>query len=160
MTTENGAGAGTDNARFLERDAIERLTRYMDILQKFERPLVMMMRAKYNESELLEADGKKCVISVTGLKFHELTLYFQISGMSIKQVKPYEGGDTFIQAPIWVVNSFLSRVLSGEGTAFADLVSGGDVKFRGNRSYHDLKVFNDVCDHLAENIKRLREARL
>lgn len=146
----------TLDARQIEREALDRLFTYLDTFKKFERPLALLLRRKYNPEEILEAEGKRCIIAVTRLKFHDLTLFFEISNLSLRQVDPYEGYDTYIQAPLRTVIVFLQRTLSGDGSAFSDLAGSNEVKIRGSRTYHDILVFSDACETLASNIRRLR----
>lgn len=142
--------------RKVEDEAISRLYQYLDIFQKFERPLSLLLKRKYPPEEILEAEGKKCVIRVSGLRYHDLTVFFQVTGLSIKRVEPFDNFDTFIQCPISTVNTFFSRLLAGDETAFGDLSASGEVKFMGKKTYHDIMVFESACKLLAENIKRLR----
>lgn len=150
MTTDE------NEAKAVERAALDNLYSHLDTFKRFERPLAMMLRRKYTPEEVMEAEGKRCVINVTGLRFHNVTLFFQVSGLAVKQVEPYEGYDTFIQAPLKTVINFFKRVLSGDTDTFGDLVGGNDVKIRGPRTYHDILVFEDACRTLAMNIQRLR----
>ena len=143
-------------AKQIEREALDRLFTYLDTFKKFERPLGMLLKRKYNPEEIVEAEGKRCVISITGLKHHDLTLFFEVSNLSLKQVDPYERYDTFIQSPLRLIIVFLQRTLSGDGSAFSDLAGSNDVKIRGSRTYHDILVFSDACEVLAANIRRLR----
>lgn len=145
-----------DLARQIEEQAINKLTRYLAAFRRFEKPLASMLRRKYSPEEILEAEGKRCVISVRGLKYHDLVLFFQISGLSIKEVEPYEGYDTYLETPIKIINLFLARVLSGDEEAFGDLITGNDVKIRGPHTYHDIHVFEEGTRLLAQNIKQLK----
>lgn len=146
----------TLDAKQIEREALDRLFTYLDTFKKFERPLALLLRRKYTPEEMTEAEGKRCVISISGLKFHDLTLFFEVSNLSLKQVNPYEGYDTYLQAPLKTVIVFLQRTLSGDGSAFSDLAGSNEVKIRGSRTYHDILVFSDACEILASNIRRLR----
>ena len=150
MTTD------TDIARQVEEEAIDKLYRYLEAFRKFEKPLTSILRRKYSPEEILEAEGKRCVISVRGLKYHDLVLFFQVSGLSIKRVEPYEGYDTYIEAPIKIINLFLARILSGDEEAFGDLITGNDVKIRGPHTFHDIHIFEDATRLLAQNIRQLK----
>jgi len=147
----------TDIARQVEEEAIAKLFKYLEAFRKFEKPLASILRRKYSPEEILEAEGKRCVISVRGLKYHDLILFFQISGLSLKQVEPYESYDTYIEAPIKVINLFLARILSGDEEAFGDLITGNDVKIRGPHTFHDIAIFEDATRTLAQNIKQLKQ---
>lgn len=140
----------------MEKEAISRLNSYLDILKRFEKPLIALLRKKYPPEEVMEAEGKKCIIRVSGLKTHDLIIFFEVTGMSITRVEPFEKYDTYVQVPIWTLNKFLAGVLSGDEDAFGDIVAGGEVKFMGQKTYHDLLIFNDCLKTLARNIGRLR----
>ncbi len=144
-----------DLLRQVEEDAVNKLLIYIETFKKFEPAIRAQLRKKYSPEELLEAEGKRCVIAVTGLRYHDLVLYFQVNGLSIKQVEPYEDGDTFIQCPIRIINMFMARMLSGDEDCFGDLVAGNEVRFRGKHTYHDLQIFGSTCSMLAKNIRRL-----
>jgi len=145
-----------DIARQVEDEAIAKLWKYLDAFKKFEKPLSSILRRKYSPEEILEAEGKRCVISVRGLRFHDLVIFFQVSGLSVQQVEPFDSYDTFIEAPIKVINLFLARVLSGDEEAFGDLITGNDVKIRGPHTFHDIAIFEDTTRTLAQNIKQLK----
>ena len=147
----------TDRSRGLEKEAIGKLTQLLDTFRVFERPLYLIARGKYTPEEILEAEGKKCIIQVSGLRYHDLSLYFQVSSLSLRQVQPFEDADTFVQVPIGIINTFLSRILSGDDSAFGDMVAGNEVKFRGKHTFHDLRIFSDVTSTLAKNIARIRQ---
>jgi len=146
-----------DLARRIEDEAIANLWRYLDAFKKFEKPLASILRRKYSPEEILEAEGKRCIISVRGLRFHDLVIFFQISGLSIQQVEPFDSYDTFIEAPIKTINLFLARILSGDEEAFGDLITGNDVKIRGPHTFHDIAIFEDATRTLAQNIKQLKQ---
>lgn len=114
------------------------------------------MRRKYPPEQILEAEGRKCVLSVAGLRFHEVTLYFVISQLSVKVSPPFEGYDTFVQAPLSVINELLARVLSGEKGAFGDVLASGQGRIVGPHAPHDMMVWESVFDELAANIARTR----
>ena len=138
-----------------EAQALEHLDKYLAAFHNFERPLRLLLQRKYSPEEILEVEGKRCMLSVRGLQFHERIVYFQVTGLSIKEVAPYEGYDTFIEAPLRVINQFLARTLSGDEDAFGDLLASNDVRFRGQRCYNDMRAFEDACRLLASNIGRM-----
>lgn len=142
--------------RELEATALDKLFSYLSTFKKFQPAIRSILKGRYSPEEMLEAEGKRCVISVTGLRYHEVIVYFQITGLSIVEVEPYENFDTFISAPLSVVNQFLARVLSGDENAFGDLAAGNNVKFRGKKTFYDLSAFQEIATTLAKNIKRLR----
>jgi hypothetical protein len=145
-----------DLAKQIEREAIDKLWKYLESFSKFERPIQVIMRRKYSPEEIMEAEGKRCVIAVRGLRYNDLILFFEISNLSIKQVEPFENYNTWIEAPIKVINLFLGRILSGDEEAFGDLITGNDVKIKGPHSFHDIHIFEDVTRTLAQNIKQIK----
>lgn len=114
------------------------------------------MRRKYPPEFLVEAEGRKCVLSISGLRYHQVHIFFTVSQLSIKQTPPFEGYDTFVQTPLSVITDLLERVLSGEKAAFADVMASGRGKVIGPHAPHDMMVWGDVFDELADNIRRLR----
>jgi hypothetical protein len=145
-----------DLARQVEDEAIANLWKYLDAFKKFEKPLASILRRKYSPEEILEAEGKRCVIAVRGLKFHDLVIFFQVSGLSIQQVEPFDSYDTWIEAPIKTINLFLARILSGDEEAFGDLITGNEVKIRGPHTFHDIHIFEEATRTLAQNIRQLK----
>lgn len=160
MARDPGRPAGTGEAsealRQLEDQGLSRLKEYLDTFTKFERVIQLIMRRKYPPEQILEAEGRKCVLSVAGLRFHEVTLYFVISQLSVKVSPPFEGYDTFVQAPLSVINELLARVLSGEKGAFGDVLASGQGRIVGPHAPHDMMVWESVFDELAANIARTR----
>ena len=117
------------------------------------------MRRKYPPEQLAEAEGRKCVLSISGLRFHEVSYFFVISQLSVKISHPFEGYDTHVQAPLSAVNELLERILSGQGGegAFSDMVASGKGKVVGPHAVHDIMVWEDVFGELTKNIGRLRQ---
>lgn len=140
-----------------EREAIQKLEEYLAIFRKFESPIKRIAMRKYSPEQILEAEGKKCIIAVSGLRFHQKIYFFKVDKLSLTQVEPFDQFDTFIQVPISIINEFLERILSGDETAFGDLVGRDDVKFRGRRTFHDMMIFEDIFSTLARNIRKIRE---
>lgn len=112
----------------------------------------MAMRRKYPPEQLAEAEGRKCVLVISGLRHHQAAYFFSVSELSVKQVAPFETYDTYVQAPLALVVDLLERVLSGEKGAFGDLMASGRGKIIGPHSPHDMMIFGEVFDELANNI--------
>jgi len=115
------------------------------------------MRRRYPPEQILEAEGRRCVLSVTGLRFHDLTLYFTVSQLSVKVSPPFESYDTFVQVPLSTINELLGRTLAGDKGAFGDILASGQARIIGPHAPHDMIVWESVFDELASNIARLRQ---
>jgi hypothetical protein len=141
----------------LEAKAIEELEEMFRTFKKLEPGVKQILKRKYRAEDVLEAEGKRCVVVVSNLRCHRYIKFFQIRNFTVEQVDPYESYDTLLIAPIWVVMSLLRKTLSGRTGAFLDAVGLPDVKVKGKRSYHDMNVLADGFDELARNIARFKK---
>jgi len=139
-----------------EDEVINELTSLVNRLRKFEEPAKKMMLRKYPPERVLDAEGKKAVLSITGLKFHDLVYAYQITGLSMKQVEPMEDYSTWLEIPIDIATTIMKKVLSGQQGALNEALGDNRVKIRGSRVYHDMAAFEDIINTLSENIRKLR----
>ena len=142
--------------KLAEKQAIDTLAAYMDAFRKFEKPLANALRKRYPADQIQEAEGKRCVVMVSGLKYYNLALYFQISQLSITQVQPFDHFHTFIQAPVGVIIEFFARMLSGDPDCLGDMMTRENVQIRGPHTYHDLVVWEDIIRILSSTILRFK----
>ena len=139
-----------------EDEVINELTSLVNRLRKFEEPAKKMMLRKYPPERVLDAEGKKAVLSITGLRFHDLVYAYQITGLSMKQVEPMEDYSTWLEIPIDIATTIMKKVLSGQQGALNEALGDNRVKIRGSRVYHDMAAFEDIINTLSENIRKLR----
>ena len=116
----------------------------------------MLMRRKYPPEQLAEAEGRHCVLVISGLRYHEKTIFFTVEHLMVRVCDPYDSWDAHVQAPLSVVNDLLGRVLSGQKGAFGDIAASNQARISGKRAPHDLLVWENVFDELAANIARVR----
>ena len=139
-----------------EDEAVNNLTALVNRLRKFEEPAKKIMLRKYPPDRVLDAEGKRAIITITGLRYHDMVYSYQITSLSIKQVEPMEGFDTWVEMPIDVATSIMKRVLSGQNGALDEALGDNRVKIRGKKVYHDMSAFEDVLATLTDNIRKLR----
>lgn len=142
-----------------ESEAISSLTSLIDRLRKFEEPARKILLRKYPPEKVLDAEGKKAIITISGLKFHNLVYSYQVTGLTIKPVEPMEGYDTWLEIPLDVAITIVRKVLSGQGGALDEAFGDNRVKIRGKKVYHDMAAFEEILSELTENIRKFREAR-
>lgn len=141
-------------ARGLEEQAVKRLREHLDTFLKFERPLRAILQRKYPPERLLEAEGKKCILAVSGLRYHNLVLYLEVYGLGIREVSPYDTYDTYIIVSLSRLNELLGRTLSGDRDAFGDILASGEGKVIGMKAPHDLLIFEEIFQELADHIAK------
>lgn len=139
-----------------EDEAVNNLTALVNRLRKFEEPAKKIMLRKYPPDRVLDAEGKRAIITITGLRYHDMVYSYQITSLSIKQVEPMEGFDTWVEIPIDVATSIMKKVLSGQNGALDEALGDNRVKIRGKKVYHDMSAFEDVLATLTDNIRKLR----
>jgi len=148
----------SDSARELEAEEVSKLRFYLDEFQRHEPWLKKLALRKFSPDQVAEVEGRRCVLAVSRLKYHDLVLFFQVNTASIKEVEPFDGYDTWIECPLQMVNDVFARTLSGEEDSFNDALGDNRVKIRGKKVYYDTSMFSDVFNLLARNIRKFREA--
>lgn len=111
------------------------------------------------EGDLEAADGRKCILGISGLQYHRYEKFFQVTSQGVRLVDPYEDFNTYITASLPAVVRVLKGVLSGDPTAFASEWSRGQCKLVGSRYVHDGLVFSQVFSRLALLIRKIRQAQ-
>ncbi len=106
------------------------------------------------KEELAEAEGRKCILAISGLKTTKKAYYFEVTGASIKLVEPYSDFTTLIVAPLSSVLRVFSGVAAGNKWAFHDERAKGRVIFKGERSLHDVYALGEAFKRFAELAKR------
>lgn len=106
--------------------------------------------------ERKSAEGRRCILFISGLKHHEASFFFEVVGTTIRQVQPFEHYNTYIAAPIDSVIRVLKGVLDGDENAFTSEWARGQTKLVGEHSVHDGLQFHEAFRRLAWLIKRYR----
>mgnify|MGYP001614729860 CR=1 FL=1 len=107
-------------------------------------------------AERSSAEGRRCILSISGLKYHQATFFFEVTGARIHQVPRFEGYTTHIAAPIDSVIRVLKGVLDGDENAFSNEWARGQAKLVGEHSVHDGLQFAEAFRRLAGLIRRYR----
>jgi hypothetical protein len=103
------------------------------------------------------AEGRRCVLAVTGLKHHPpRAFFFEITGLQIKLVDPFTQYNTYVEAPIDSVMRVLKHLWNGREDGFSSEWSRGQAKIRGAKSLHDGMQFNEGYKRAARGIKAYR----
>ena len=114
---------------------------------------------QFSASDLEKTSGRRCVLGVSGLKYHTYEKFFEVSPVGVRIVQPYEEFNTYIQAPLDSVLRVLKGVLAGDTSAFSSEWARGQAHIIGEKHVHDGYVFSQIFSKLAEMIKRYREMR-
>lgn len=110
-----------------------------------------------NNSELQVAEGRRCVLGLADLKYHQRHYYFEVTGSRITLVDRYEHYNTLILAPLRSVLRVLQGTLEGDEEAFGKEWARGKAKVVGEKNFHDAIMFADVFKRLARLVRRYRE---
>lgn len=140
-----------------EEKALNELRSLVDRIRKFEAPVRKMLVRKYPPERVMDAEGKKCILSVTGLRYHQEIIFFEVTELSIKSVEPFESFNTWIEADVGAILKVLRGLLSGKEDAFSESLGSDSVKIRGKKTYHDMVIFNEIFNTLAAHIRKFKE---
>jgi len=106
------------------------------------------------KEELSEAEGRRCILAISGLKSTKRAYYFEVTGHSIKLTNPYTDYTTLIVAPIDSVLRVFSGVATGDKWAFQNERQRGRAIFKGEKSLHDIYALGEAFKRFAELAKR------
>ena len=106
--------------------------------------------------EKKSAEGRRCILAITGLQHHEAVFFFEVTGARIRQVPRFETYNTYIGAPIDSVIRVLKGVLVGDENAFTNEWTRGQARILGHHSVHDGLQFAEAFRRLSGLIKRYR----
>ena len=151
MGQNNNLGPEADGAE-AERhhlDQIRALLQALDMLQDTFGTLA-------TADERRSAEGRACILGITGLQHQEARFFFRVEGSTIRQVAPFEHYNTYIGAPIDSVMRVLKGVLDGDENAFTNEWTRGQAKIVGKHSIHDGMQFAEAFRRVALLIKRYR----
>lgn len=144
--------AGNVQEAELEGQALEDIGHTLDRMDRLQR----LWMKELSQGDLEQAQGRKCVLAITGLKYHSFERYFLVTPTGVEIVEPYQGYNSYIEAPLDSVTRVLKGVLEGDTTVFTQEWARGIAKIRGNRKVHDGVVFNQVFARLAEMFARYK----
>ena len=113
-----------------------------------------VFRRVATKAELNEAEGRRCVLAISGLKHTRKVYYFQITGSTIEVVDPYATYNTLIIAPIDSVIRVFKGIAAGNKYAFSEERARGEAIVKGERSLHDALVLGDAFKRFAELASR------
>ena len=128
-----------------EQRDIEELGRCVEALQT----LSHLFKRVASEEEIVAAEGRRCILAVSGLKYTKQAYYFEVSGASIKVVPPYADYNTLVIAPLESVLRVMKGVAGGNKWAFSEEVARGKTTLKGEHSLHDTYAFTEVFKRLA-----------
>lgn len=121
---------------------------------------VFLSTSTNSKSDLSKAAGRRCILGVSGLKYHEYRKFFEVTPTGVEIVQPYDTFNTYILAPVDSVLRVLRGTLEGDTEAFAAEWARGKARLSGERRLHDGYVFSAVFKSLALLIKRYREVKI
>lgn len=111
--------------------------------------LAAIFKRVASTEELKAAEGKRCILAISGLRFHTKSYYFQVTGTSIEVVNPYEDYNTLILAPIESVINVLKGLAAGNKWAFSEERARGKAVIRGSHSLHDAYAISEAFKRFA-----------
>ena len=133
-----------------ERTQLQELN---DLFVGFDQ-LLSTFTALASPQEMKDAEGRRCILQITGLKYHQTAFFFEVSGASVRQVAPFENYTTYIGASLPTVLRVLRGVLAGSLDAFNEEWSRGAATLKGDHSIHDGFQFMEVFRRLARVVQR------
>lgn len=107
-----------------------------------------------SKEELLEAEGRKCILAISNLKTTKRAYYFEVTGSSIRLNEPYTDFTTLIVAPLASVLRVFAGVATGDKWAFSNERARGRAIFKGTRSLHDVFALSEAFKRFAELAQR------
>ena len=149
QTNNLGPAADELDAEQLKIEQVQALLKAFDLLEGTFATLG-------TAAERTSAEGRRCILSISGLKHHQAAFFFEVTGARIRQVPRFEHYTTHIAAPIDSVIRVLKGVLDGDENAFDNEWARGQAKLIGEHSIHDGLQFADAFRRLAGLIKRYR----
>ena len=143
-----------------EQRQLEEIEACLSTLQRLQK--LFLSRAQngtvLKQEELEQAKGRKCILGISGLKYHRYEKFFEVTPTGVSIVHDYSDFNTYITAPVDSVLRVLQGVLNGDTSSFSAEWARGDAKIVGPRHLHDGFVFGEVFRRLAILIKRYRES--
>jgi len=133
-----------------ERADLEKLDKAIAGLET----LSQTFRSFATKEEIAEAEGRRCILAISGLKTTKRVYYFEVTGASIRLCNPYTDYTTLIIAPLDSVLRVFKGVAAGDKWAFSNERAKGKAIFKGGRSLHDAYALSEAFKRFAELAKR------
>jgi hypothetical protein len=133
-----------------EKDDLEKLDKAIKGLET----LSQAFKSFATKDELAEAEGRKCILAISGLKTTKRAYYFEVTGASIRLVEPYANYTTLIIAPLDSILRVFNGVAAGDKWAFSNERARGKAIFRGSHSLFDAYALGEAFKRFAELAKR------
>jgi len=138
-----------------EREQLDEIDRCFNLLERLQG--LFLKTSSLRTGDLTQASGRRCILGISGLKYHKYNKFFEVRPDGVTAIDPYQNYNTYILAPIDSVLRVLKGVLDGDTSAFSAEWARGKAKLVGERRIHDGWVFGEVFRQLAEMIKKYRE---
>ena len=156
MATSNPVGTTDRDPAAVAAEA-GKLKEVQDLLQALD-----IMQTTFaglaNPEEKQAAEGRKCILHITGLKYHEVKFFFAVEGFQIHQVDAFAKYNTYIGAPLDSVVRVLNGTIHGDESCFSREWSRGEARIVGDYSVHDGLQFREAFKRIARLIGRYRRA--
>lgn len=147
------AEADNEADREIEALAVKELESHIESMRRLQPAL----RRIFKPDEVLDAQGKRCILVVQGLRHHTPIFFFEVTGGSLQMVSPYDNYDTKIYASVSSILRVFRKLLAGVEGGFAEEWARGYGKIEGKRSVHDAYMFASIFDTLARRIRETRQ---
>ena len=151
MGQTNNLGPAADGVD-AEREKVAQVQALLEAFGLLEGTFATLATA----AERGSAEGRRCILSISGLSHHQAAFFFEVTGARIRQVPRFERYNTYISAPIDSVIRVLKGVLDGDEDAFTNEWTRGQAKLVGEHSVHDGLQFANAFRRLAGWVKRYR----
>lgn len=133
-----------------EKADLEKLDKAVEGLQILSRAF----RKFATKEEIAEAEGRKCILAISGLKTTKQVYYFEVTGATIQIVSPYADYTTLIIAPLDSVLRVFKGIAAGDKWAFSNERARGKAIFKGSHSLHDAYALSEAFKRFAELAKK------
>lgn len=111
-------------------------------------------RSFATKDELAEAEGRRCILAISGLKTTKKNYFFEITGSQILLREPYTTYTTLIVAPLDSVLRVFKGVAAGDKWAFSNEYARGKAYFKGEKHLHDMYSLSEAFKRFAELTKK------
>lgn len=128
-------------------DCLSTITRLQGLLFRASDPA---------RQDLVQAQGRKCVLAIAGLKYFEYKRMFEVSERGVSIIDADDAPNTYIVAPIDSVLRVLKGTLNGDSRAFSSEWARGKAKLIGARRLHDGFVFSEIFSQFARSIAKYK----
>ena len=152
MATSNPVGTTNRDPAAVEAEA-KQLKELQDLLQALDL-MQGAFAALANPGEKEAAEGRRCILHITDLKYHDLKFFFAVEGFQIRQVDPFVKYNTYIGAPLDSVIRVFKGMTVGDESCFSREWSKGAARIVGDYSVHDGLQFREGFKRFARYIGR------